>query len=89
MKPNELLEPSDTFVHRHLGPRDADIASMLAAIGAESLDALADQAIPRSIRAAGPVAIGSVLDAQHQGKRSARRTGHLDLREDRLGQRDR
>ncbi len=58
MKPNELLEPSDTFVHRHLGPRDADIASMLATIGVDSLDALADQAIPTSIRAAGPVEIG-------------------------------
>ena len=58
MKPNQLLDPSDTFVHRHLGPRDADIASMLHAIGADSLDALVDQAIPHSIRAAGPVVIG-------------------------------
>ena len=58
MKPNELLDPSDTFVHRHIGPRDADIDAMLAAIGADSLDALVDQAIPQSIRAAGPVDIG-------------------------------
>ena len=58
MKPNQLLEPSDTFVHRHIGPRDADIAAMLAVIGADSLDSLVDQAIPTSIRAAGPVVIG-------------------------------
>ena len=24
-----LLEPVDTFIHRHIGPSDADVASML------------------------------------------------------------
>ncbi|MGI9015094.1 MAG: aminomethyl-transferring glycine dehydrogenase [Phycisphaerales bacterium] len=44
------LEPSDTFVHRHIGPDEADIAAMLAVVGASTLDELTDQTIPASIR---------------------------------------
>ncbi len=41
------------FVERHIGPRDLDIATMLAAIGHESLDSLMDAALPPAIRADG------------------------------------
>jgi len=53
----DLLSPSDTFVHRHLGPRDADIAKMLQAIGSPSLDALVDETIPPSIRIPRPLTL--------------------------------
>ncbi|GMQ98933.1 MAG: aminomethyl-transferring glycine dehydrogenase [Acidimicrobiia bacterium] len=38
------------FASRHIGPDDADIASMLEVIGQPSLDALIDAAVPESIR---------------------------------------
>ncbi|WP_182112625.1 MULTISPECIES: aminomethyl-transferring glycine dehydrogenase [unclassified Actinotalea] len=38
------------FADRHVGPRDAHIATMLAAVGASSLDALIDDAVPAEIR---------------------------------------
>jgi glycine dehydrogenase len=51
----DFLAPSDTFVHRHIGPREADLAAMLRTVEAESLDALIDQTIPASIRMAAPL----------------------------------
>ncbi|MGE0812015.1 MAG: aminomethyl-transferring glycine dehydrogenase [Vicinamibacterales bacterium] len=47
----------DTFVRRHVGPRPHDLPPMLETIGASSLDALIDEAIPASIRRPGPVAL--------------------------------
>jgi glycine dehydrogenase len=38
------------FVDRHIGPGDADIARMLAAVGVSSLEELTARAIPESIR---------------------------------------
>ena len=39
-KNSNLLAPSDTFLRRHLGPSEADIAEMLAFLGLDSLDAV-------------------------------------------------
>ena len=50
--------PSDDFVRRHIGPTDADIAAMLAAVGADSLDDLMAEALPAAIRMQGPLALG-------------------------------
>ena len=44
------LEGTDWFLPRHIGPSPAERAQMLEAIGAPSLDALMDEAIPQSIR---------------------------------------
>jgi glycine dehydrogenase len=44
------LLPSDTFVHRHLGPSDAEVAAMLAALGLSSLDELMAQTVPDAIQ---------------------------------------
>ena len=44
------LDPSDTFVRRHIGIGESDIASMLSEIGFSSLDALVNETIPPSIR---------------------------------------
>ncbi|AYY13245.1 glycine dehydrogenase (aminomethyl-transferring) [Actinobacteria bacterium YIM 96077] len=38
------------FVARHVGPRDDEIATMLATVGYESLDDLTDAAVPETIR---------------------------------------
>ncbi|TDR77942.1 aminomethyl-transferring glycine dehydrogenase [Paludibacterium purpuratum] len=40
----------DEFVARHIGPSDADRQTMLATVGAQSLDDLIDQTVPSAIR---------------------------------------
>ncbi|HEY3257767.1 MAG TPA: aminomethyl-transferring glycine dehydrogenase [Gemmatimonadaceae bacterium] len=44
------LAPAETFVPRHIGPTDADIAAMLGTLGFASLDELIDATIPEKIR---------------------------------------
>jgi glycine dehydrogenase len=46
----DFLKPTDTFIHRHIGPTDADIQEMLVALGLPSLDALIDSTVPQDIR---------------------------------------
>ena len=50
--------PSDAFVRRHIGPTAADVAAMLAAVGADSLDDLMAESLPPAIRMQGPLALG-------------------------------
>ncbi|HET7585469.1 MAG TPA: aminomethyl-transferring glycine dehydrogenase [Gemmatimonadaceae bacterium] len=49
--------PPDAFAFRHVGPDDAAIAEMLAALGYDSLDALIDAAVPSTIRMRGALAL--------------------------------
>ncbi|TQM03800.1 aminomethyl-transferring glycine dehydrogenase [Pseudonocardia kunmingensis] len=49
------LERGTPFVDRHVGPRPAELDTMLATIGAASLDELAAAAVPDSIRDTEPV----------------------------------
>src|SRR5208337_1653544 len=44
------LEDSDGFVRRHIGPSDCDLAAMLDAAGAATLDDVAGKTVPASIR---------------------------------------
>ena len=46
---SELLG-DDEFVMRHIGPRPADLTSMLATIGVDSLGQLIDETVPPAIR---------------------------------------
>jgi len=55
MTTQKFLEPADTFLHRHLGPTEADIKEMLATLGLQSLEALADATIPSDIRLRKPL----------------------------------
>ena len=55
---SNLLNPSDTFIHRHIGPDASEVEEMLTAIGCSSLDDLADQAVPSSIRMTEPLKLG-------------------------------
>jgi len=50
MTAQNWLQPTDDFIHRHLGPTRADIQEMLAALGLLSLETLADTAIPPDLR---------------------------------------
>ena len=52
------LEHRDEFIGRHIGPTRADdLAAMLAAVGAPSLDALIDQTVPAAIRLGTPLGL--------------------------------
>jgi glycine dehydrogenase len=44
------LEAADSFVARHIGPSESDIAAMLHTIGAATLDDLAAKTVPPAIR---------------------------------------
>jgi glycine dehydrogenase len=49
------LQPLDRFAPRHIGPSPEETVAMLEAVGAASLDALVDEAIPPSIRLRQPL----------------------------------
>jgi glycine dehydrogenase len=49
-----IFDP-ESFQSRHIGPSPQDAAEMLKAMGAPSMDALIDEAIPKRIRTAGPL----------------------------------
>jgi len=55
------LENREDFTRRHIGPGAAEIADMLEAVGADTLDALIDKAVPRAIRSDGPLALPRAL----------------------------
>ena len=44
------IYPAESFVPRHVGPDERDVAEMLKTLGFESLDALIDATIPAKIR---------------------------------------
>ena len=46
----QALEAHDDFIGRHIGPSADDVAYMLGALGADSLDELIEQTVPASIR---------------------------------------
>jgi glycine dehydrogenase len=46
----DFLSPTDTFIHRHLGPTDADVREMLITLGLQSLEELSDVTVPADIR---------------------------------------
>jgi glycine dehydrogenase len=50
MASSDVLNPTDTFIHRHLGPTDCDVREMLALLGLKSLEALGEHAVPADIR---------------------------------------
>jgi glycine dehydrogenase len=52
------LEYPEQFIARHIGPSEADVASMLAYLGQPDLAALIDAIVPDSIRLKAPLALG-------------------------------
>jgi glycine dehydrogenase len=57
----DVLAPSDTFARRHIAPSEADLAEMLAALGYDSLEALAQATVPAAIRLREPLRLGDRL----------------------------
>src|SRR5690349_5609109 len=51
------ISPADSFIPRHVGPNEAEVAAMLAVIGYATLDELIDATIPAPIRLRRPLAI--------------------------------
>ncbi|HSR52979.1 MAG TPA: aminomethyl-transferring glycine dehydrogenase [Acidobacteriota bacterium] len=51
----QKFDEFDSFTSRHIGPRPSEIEEMLEAVGADSLDALIDETIPRAIRLERPL----------------------------------
>ena len=57
-----FLEPTTTYVDRHLGSGSSDIAAMLSCLGFSSLEELTDAAIPRSIAHIGALKLPNGAD---------------------------
>ena len=53
--------PESTFADRHMGPRDRDVAAMLATLGLDSLGQLVEATVPRGIRTSTPLGLGEAL----------------------------
>ncbi|MDE0960104.1 MAG: aminomethyl-transferring glycine dehydrogenase [Planctomycetota bacterium] len=56
----DLLDSGDLFRDRHIGPRPADIAQMLADIGVDSIDQLLEKTVPAAIRFHGTMNLDEV-----------------------------
>ena len=55
----EALEDQGAFIRRHIGPSETDVHEMLGVLGLPNLDALIERAVPESIRANLPTALGA------------------------------
>ncbi|MCC6952351.1 MAG: aminomethyl-transferring glycine dehydrogenase [Phycisphaerales bacterium] len=62
--PEGVLGPTDTFVRRHLGPREHDLREMLKVVGYESLDAFSDAVVPAGIRLKTPMTLAGIPGAE-------------------------
>jgi len=51
------LEHHDAFIERHIGPNDAEIATMLGVVGYDSLEAMTDAIVPGKIKSPAPLAL--------------------------------
>ncbi|MGH7271952.1 MAG: aminomethyl-transferring glycine dehydrogenase, partial [Polyangiaceae bacterium] len=49
------VDPTDSFVNRHIGPSDADVTAMLKVVRAASLPELIDDTVPSTIRLRRPL----------------------------------
>src|SRR4051795_12684992 len=47
---DSVLAPTDTFIHRHIGPNESEQREMLALLGYGTLDELIDATVPPAIR---------------------------------------
>ncbi|MFT3699387.1 MAG: aminomethyl-transferring glycine dehydrogenase [Kofleriaceae bacterium] len=61
----DVLAPSDTFARRHIGPDEAEVASMLQELGYKSLEELTAATVPAAIRLQKPLDLGEAF-AEHE-----------------------
>lgn len=89
-QPLSTLEQRDAFIGRHLGSNETEVAAMLKAIGAASVDALIAETVPAAIRLEKPLPIADAVPehvalaelkaiaAKNQIKRSLIGMGYYD-----------
>ena len=65
------LEAADSFVARHIGPSEADIAAMLHVVGAATLEDLAAKTVPAAIRTNQPLDLPPPIDEAGGAGRTA------------------
>ncbi len=63
------LDPTDTFVRRHIGPDEDEVREMLGVLGLDSLDALVRETVPATIRLHGRLALTSIPSDRQLGER--------------------
>ena len=54
-----VLDPTDLFLNRHIGPTDDELDLMAKACGFDSVDALIDATVPDAIRMKQPLDLGT------------------------------
>jgi glycine dehydrogenase len=64
-----VLDPTDTFVRRHIGSSEEEIRAMLGLLGLDSLDALVRETVPEAIRLRAPLALSSLPSDRQLGER--------------------
>ena len=74
----------DVFADRHLGPRGLEVRTMLDQLGYDTLDALVDAAVPKTIRTDRPLDLPKArTEAEvlaHLRERSEEHTSELQSR---------
>src|SRR5258706_4803198 len=58
-KAASVLGPTDLFVHRHIGPNEAEQQEMLSLLGYSSVDELVGATVARAIRLKGELKVGA------------------------------
>jgi glycine dehydrogenase len=71
-----ILDPTDTFVRRHIGPSEAEIGEMLGLLGLGSLEALVRETVPESIRLRAPLTLSSIPPGRELGERETLEAVH-------------
>jgi glycine dehydrogenase len=75
----QLAAAPVAFERRHIGPSPSQIESMLSSLGLGSLDDLVERCVPRSIRAAAPLALPEAVSEAEQLARLADISGENTL----------
>ena len=79
------LDTASGFVDRHIGPGPSERATMLAALGFDSLDALMDAAVPGGIRAAADLGLPAAATEQQAARELREIAGRNTPREPMIG----
>ena len=79
------LSERGTFVGRHIGPGDNDIAVMLKTLGEDSLDALIDGTVPKQIRSKRPLSLHKGLGESDSLARMAEFASHNKVNRSYIG----
>lgn len=82
----QALEAADSFVARHVAPSDAEIAAMLKAVGAVTLDDLAARTVPGGIRIQHAMDLPPAIDEAATIGELRALAGHNDLKKSLIGQ---